>query len=99
MSVPYAYAKVLGGEGSPKIRDFPPEVDSPLKEAHYLMQDGNMRGRYLGQCLDSCRWGAPETIMYELNALEMTKFVRNWMKQNKGNLRFHERDLPPNFPH
>ena len=97
MAVAYAFVKVLGGEGNPNIRNFPPEVDGPLERSQYLMQNGNMRGRYLGQWLDSCRWGSTETIMYEQNALEMTKFIGNWMRQNKGDLRFHERELPPNF--
>jgi len=77
---------------------FPPEVaeKGPSGEAEYL-KEGNMKGRFLGQCLDSCRWGSPYDIMYEMNSLEMTEFVKNWIEQNPDNLRFHYKELSKDF--
>jgi hypothetical protein len=82
---------------------YPPEIDGkgPFAEAEYLKKGGHMKGRFLGQCLNSCRWGSPYNIMYEMNPLEMTEFVKNWMEQNKENLMFHYKELPKGFelPH
>lgn len=80
-----------------RITNFPSEVNDPAKEAAYLMKDGHMKGRYLGQCLDSCRWGSIMTILYEMNNFQMVEFVKEWMKQNKDDLRFHYRPLPVDF--
>jgi len=79
--------------------EFPPDIDGkgPFVEAEYLKKDGHMKGLYLGQCLDSCRWGSIMTIMYEMNTLEMAEFIKNWMEQNKSNLKFHYEDLPADF--
>lgn len=79
--------------------EIPPELKSsgPLAEAEYLKKDGHMKGFYLGDCLDRCRWGSMTTVMYEMNTLEMAEFIKNWMEQNKGNLMFHFKGLPTDF--
>jgi hypothetical protein len=76
---------------------FPPEIKGPSQEAQYLMEDENMKGRYLGQCLDNCRWGSLTTVMWEFSTLQMLEFIKNWMNQNENNLRFHEMELPAGF--
>ena len=68
---------------------FPTKIRGPEQEAEYLMQDGNMKNRYLDQCLDSCRWGSIMTVLYEMNTFQMVDFIKSWMEQNKDNLKFH----------
>jgi hypothetical protein len=76
---------------------FPSRVKDPSQETEYLMQDGNMKDRYLGQCLDSCRWGSLETVLYEMNAFQMVGFIKNWVKQNRDSLKFHFEKVPPDL--
>jgi|GEM_PF-6909743 len=89
MGVPYAFLKALAGEK--------PYLDKskrlPEAQAAWLMK-GHMKGRYLGECLDSCRWGSPMTVMYEMSPRELITFVKSWMRQNKNfEKKFHERPI------
>lgn len=45
-----------------------------------------MREEYLGEVLDSCRWGAPTTCMWDRGEEDMVNLVDLWMGQNRGNL-------------
>jgi len=83
----------------PKDIEFPDSISrgGPLAEMSYLMEDGNMEGKYLGQCLDSSRWGGMTTIMYEVNPFTMIDFIKNWMEQNKDDLKFHYDEPWPEF--
>ncbi|MEK6880173.1 MAG: hypothetical protein AABY22_11215, partial [Nanoarchaeota archaeon] len=58
------------------------ERRSQKKQFEFLMQNGNMRGHYLGACLDSCRWGGQTTVMWETNIKELMDFIQNWREQN-----------------
>ena len=57
---------------------------APKQQAEFLLKDGNMKGKYLGACLDNCRWGSIMTVMYEMTVKEMVSFAQNWMQQNKN---------------
>lgn len=67
---------ILDSEGRP-----------PKQQAEFLLQDSNMNGKYLGACLDSCRWGSYTTVMYEMSIMDMINFVQIWMKQNESNFK------------
>ncbi|MEA2003919.1 MAG: hypothetical protein U9O53_03080, partial [archaeon] len=64
----------------------------PKEQAEFLLRDGNMEGRYLGACLDSCRWGDKTTVMYEMSLDGMISFIQGWMEQNEDSFcnRFNE---------
>ena len=55
----------------------------PKERAEFLLQPGNMKGKYLGACLDGCRWGSQTTVMYEMSIKGMIDFIQNWMQQNE----------------
>ena len=67
----------------------------PKKQAEFLRLNGNMKGKYLGACLDSCRWGGSMSVMWEMNVPEMVYFVQNWMRQNKKEFQslWHEKKI------
>lgn len=67
---------------------------SVKNQAEYLL-DNHMRGVYLGLALDSCRWGSPVTVMWEMDVKGMISFIQNWMQQNEGHVKelLHERKL------
>ena len=67
----------------------------PKEQAEFLLRDGNMEGRYLGACLDSCRWGGKTTVMYEMSLYDMISFIQNWMQQNEDGFcnRFNEKEV------
>jgi len=79
--LPYALLKMLKGEK--------PYLDKsnrmPKEQAKFLMKRDHMKGKYLGECLDSCRWGSQMTVMYEMSINEMIGFIQNWMQQNSEN--------------
>ena len=89
--LPYAFISVLGGKENPNL-ELPKELNEPKEEAEFLQKDENMKGYYLGACLDSCRWGSQMTVMWEMSIKDMIGFIQNWMKQNKNNYQelFHE---------
>ncbi len=88
MTISYAFVKVMQGQE--------PYLDSsgrmPKEQARFLKHTGNMREKYLGACLDSCRWGSITTIMYDMNIKEMVSFIQNWINQNPKNFQslWHE---------
>lgn len=89
--LPYALVKVLKGE-EPFLKH---ENRLPKEQAEFLMDDNHMEGKYLGECLDSCRWGSITTVMWEMTVREMIDFVKNWMRQNHDNFQnlWHERKI------
>jgi hypothetical protein len=94
MGMPYEFVRALEGK-----RHLWEERDRkgklPEEYAKYLMQDGNMRGKYLGACLDASRWGAPTTVMYRMDIKGMIEFIQEWFRQNQGNeaALFHEKPI------
>lgn len=88
--IPYAFLRAFEGKEAFLER----EGRLPKQQMEFLMQ-GNMKGKYLGLCLDSCRWGSSTTVMYETDAKGMIEFITNWMDQNKDNLEklWHERRI------
>jgi len=91
MGIPYAFVRALKGE-KPYLDK---ESRLPKQQAEFLVQEGNMRGKYLGVCLDSCRWGSQTTVMYEMDINGLIGFIENWMHQNAGNFQdlWHERQI------
>ena len=57
----------------------------PENQIKFLLQPGNMEGRYLGACLDSGRWGSQDSVMYDLGIKGLIDFIQNWMGQNPRN--------------
>jgi len=68
---------------------------SPKKQAEFLVQKENMKGEYLSDCLDSCRWGSQTTVLYDMSIKQMISFIQKWMQQNKHNFQnlFNERKI------
>jgi hypothetical protein len=90
MGIPYEFIRVLEGK-RPTYLDIGERL--PAEQAQFLMQNENMKGKYLGACLDSCRWGSYTTVMYEMTINGMIGFIQNWMSQNQGNFQWHERKI------
>jgi len=90
MAMPYAFLRMMEGK---KI-DLDKSKRSPKEQTEFLMQ-GRMAGKYLGACLDSCRWGSCTTVMYEMGVKGMIDFIQNWMRQNKENFQhlWHEKKI------
>ena len=87
MAIPYAFEKVLKRE-EPSLKI---HGKSPKDRMNWLMQSGNMTGKYLGACLDACRWGSPTTVMWEADIRGLMKFIDNWREQNQDNEKlYHE---------
>lgn len=53
------------------------------EQTEFLLQ-GSMEGQYLGACLDSCRWGSMQAVMYEMDVKGLIGFMQNWMEQNEN---------------
>ena len=89
MGVPYAFTKAI------KLEALDKEGRTPKQQAEFLMEGRNMKGRYLGACLDSSRWGSPTTVLYEMNIRGLISFIQNWMKQNEDNFEnlWHEKTI------
>lgn len=91
MSIPYAFIRIFNHQKA--FMDSQGRM--PKQQAEYLMQPNNMAGKFLGECLDSCRWGSQMSVLYEMGPREMIDFIQNWMKQNEGLFqhRWHERPI------
>ncbi len=59
---------------------------TPEQQIQFLLQPGRMRGRYLGACLDSIRWGSQISVMYDLPLEGLISFIQTWMQHNEGNI-------------
>ena len=85
----------------PSNMNFPEEIKDkgPKQEMLYLLKDGNMKGKYLGACLDSCRWGSIVTVMYETGVDGLIGFVQEWIRQNEDNFEkiYHKEEIPKDF--
>ena len=57
----------------------------PSERAKFLMTDDNMKGKYLGACLENSRWGSQTTVMYEMDIKGLIGFIQHWMQQNPEN--------------
>jgi len=91
MTIPYAFHQVFE---SGKVVQLEKEGRSPKEQAQFLM-DGGMKGRLLGACLDSCRWGSQTGVMYEMNTRGMACLVKSWIDQNPDGIPdlVHEKDV------
>ncbi len=91
MTIPYAFTRVM--EGKEPFLD--KNSRSPKEQAQFLLKSGHMKGKYLGACLDSSRWGSATDVMYEMPVTGLIHFVQNWMRQNKKNFTklWHERKI------
>ena len=91
MAIPYAFIKVMRGEKAYLDKSH----RMPKEQAEFLMQNSNMKGEYLGACLDSCRWGSQINVMYKISIRGMADFIKNWMQQNEGSFTdlWHEKQI------
>jgi hypothetical protein len=90
MGIPYAFIKALEGKPASLERD----NRSPENQMKFLMEDNNMKGQYLGACLDSCRWGVATTVMWETDVRGLMALIEEWRKQNDDNPSlYHERRI------
>ncbi|MBT4823767.1 hypothetical protein HN695_02670 [Candidatus Woesearchaeota archaeon] len=92
MGVPYTLVRFFEGKDPEAIS----RGDRSVKQqARFLMNKSRMKGLHLGACLDSCRWGFREGVMYEMNGQNLVKFILNWKKQNKDNFQelYHEKEV------
>lgn len=89
MAIPYEFIRVMKGK---KPSDLEREKRLPKQQLEFLMQNGNMKGKYLGACLDSSRWGSQTTVMYEIDIKGLINFIQNWTSQNPENFQqlYHE---------
>lgn len=91
--MPVPYDLIRHFEGKEPIIDR--DKRSVKEQTAFLLQPRNMSGKYLGACLDSCRWGSMTTTVYEMSVQRMVSFIQNWMAQNHNHYYqlFHERHL------
>lgn len=82
-SIIYPFIKVLGGKGNPNLKEL--ENISPKQSIEYLMKPENMRGKYLGACLDSCRWGSMTTVAWETDIRGLMNVIQKWRDENNDN--------------
>src|SRR3989344_967783 len=78
----YPFMKALFGE-NPNLKEL--ENVSPKKSLEYLMKPGNMKDKYLGACLDSCRWGSMTTVAWDMNVRGLMSFIQKWRDENNDN--------------
>src|SRR3989344_460171 len=102
MGIPYAFIRAF----QKKEPFLDKEKRLPKQQEIFLRREGNMKGLYLGACLDSARWGSQTTVMYEMSKKRMISFIHNWMNQNNDNFEslWHERKIEDlykrfNLPH
>ena len=102
MGIPYAFIRAF----QKKEPFLDKEKRLPKQQEIFLRREGNMKGLYLGACLDSARWGSQTTVMYEMIKKRMISFIHNWMNQNNDNFEslWHERKIEDlykrfNLPH
>lgn len=90
MGIPYAFIKALEGKSSQLERG----NRLPKEQMDYLVDKKHMAGLYLGACLDSCRWGAATTVMWETDVRGLMAFIAEWRRQNNDNPDlYHERAI------
>ncbi|MEK6932388.1 MAG: hypothetical protein AABW56_01180 [Nanoarchaeota archaeon] len=91
MRIPYKMRRVLEGKETSFLKE---STRNPKAEAEFLMGSNHMKGYYLGDCIDSCRWGSIMTIMYKMDIKNIIGFIQSWMRQNENSFQnlFHERN-------
>lgn len=88
----YPFIKVISGKGSPNLKEL--ENISVKDSMKYLLKSGNMKGKYLGACLDSCRWGSMTTVAWEMDIRSLMNFIGKWRRENNDNeLLYHEMSI------
>ncbi len=65
--------------------------DGPEIAIKRLMLPEAMKGLYLGECLDSCRWGSMTTCMWPIDIKGFIGIIQKWREENNDNLNlYHE---------
>ncbi len=88
---------MIGKWMDPDFKFFINREGSIKERMAFLMQDNNLKGEYLGACLDYIRWGGPDTVMYELGTLGLINFIQSWMDLNKNDLIWADKKPPEKF--
>lgn len=82
-NVIYPVMKVISGKGNPNLKEL--KNISVKDSMRYLLKPGSMKGKYLGACLDSCRWGSMTTVAWEMDVRSLMNFIRKWRRENNDN--------------
>lgn len=93
MRIIYPFMKVINGEKNPNLKEL--DKMNPKNAMRYLMEPGNMKGKYLGACLDSCRWGSPITVKWETDVKGLMSLIQKWRKENNDDLDLYH-EIPVN---
>ena len=90
MTIPYALAKAISGQGDGKN----PELNrmKPADAIKYATENSNMlRGKHLGSVLDSCRIGTITTCLWPTNFDGLLDLVNAWGERNSWDVKlYHE---------
>ncbi|MDD5191665.1 MAG: hypothetical protein PHH54_01905 [Candidatus Nanoarchaeia archaeon] len=84
--MPHTASQIFKKWMEPDFKFFVNREGSIEERMKFLMQNNNMKGEYLGACLDYIRWGGQTTVMYELGTTGLIDFIQYWMRENKDNL-------------
>ncbi len=91
--MPHTSTQIIKNWLNPKFKFYVNREGSIKERMNFLLEKERMKDEYLGACLDYIRWGAPNTVMYEMDTNGLIKFIRSWMKLNEDNLIWS--DEPP----
>lgn len=92
MVIPYTLIKAFSGKGNPNLEEL--EKVSAEESFEYLMKPRNMKGKYLGACLDSCRIGVTTGCIWKTNIRGLMNFIQRWREENNDNPElYHEMSL------
>ena len=95
--MPSDYLEIMKNWTDPNFKFFVNREGSIRGREKFLLKDNNMKGEYLGACLDYIRWGNVNSVLYEKSVEGMVSFVKSWMDLNKENLIWHSQNIPKGF--
>ena len=95
--MPYTPIQIIDKWLEPDFKFFINREGSIKDMMRFLMKGNNMKDEYLGACLDYIRWGGQTTVMYELGATGLINFIQHWMRLNKDNLIWSDKDPSEKF--
>ena len=93
MSARWSFYRVLAGNKRNEKLEYI-KKDGPEKAIKKLMLPGTMQGQYLGECLDSCRWGSMTTCMWPIDMKGFIGIIQKWREENNDDLSlYHEHSI------
>ena len=96
----YQFENILSGLTGGNGRD--PNLKfgnmSVEKRIEHLLKPGQMKGKFLGACLDSCRLGTMNTCYWPMNIHGLMGFIQKWRDENNDQESlYHEEPLEKIF--